>query len=299
MVVKELRQALQQPFFLIPFILVHALALGALGLEWLSIQEKSGASHITELKTIEGNAFWWVAILVVSVVMPLRGFSAIREEMNGNVHFLIITGITRWRIVMGKWKVQMQLALLTLASLFPYMLVRYFFGAFNLVTNVLLLITCVALTGANTAVVLGTSGYQNLFPKLMLLGVLGLYNTIVSLFLVSLSSQINTAGFGTTLTLGYVILILLSMLLYFTLIGLQLARGHLKLFLVPWEISPTRSTATMGVLAPLLFIAGAAVTLLVGMILAMLLLCYAVLVYDRTKPRKPIKGPLQMPNINY
>ena len=118
MVVKELRQGLRARGFVIPFLMLHVLALGAVAVEYLLM--RSGAAGSGWRGTfIEGPGLFWVAVYgIVAGVMPLRLMESLRGESDGrNAELLLLGGLTRWQIVRGKWLVQAVLTWLSLLSL--------------------------------------------------------------------------------------------------------------------------------------------------------------------------------------
>jgi hypothetical protein len=93
--------------------------------------------------------------------MPLRALAGLGAEIEGRtVDLLVLTRLTAWRIVTGKWiSLVVQSALLT-ASLLPYGVVRFYLGPVDLATD--LGIIALMLTGSAllTAVALWASGWS-------------------------------------------------------------------------------------------------------------------------------------------
>jgi hypothetical protein len=292
MVVKEFRQAMRQRMFIVPFAVVHFLMIGALALEWQSLQENGTTSWLGR------NAFWLVAYVVVGFIMPLRGFEAMQEESGGrNADTLIIAGLSRWRIVRGKWMVQAGLAMLVLVSLLPYFIVRYFFGAFDLWINVVQLLNVFSCCLATSALIIGASGYTNYTVRILISAVSVLYAIASSVALtVVLSEQAFTSGNAMKLAIfGVIVLFGLGFMAICVLLGLQLARAHLKVYLVPWEPSPTRTMVTLILCLPFILGAGTVATCGWGGPLVEMVLIYSLLMYDRDpsrdKPGKPLVPP--------
>ncbi len=273
MAVKEFRQALRSRLFLIPFMLVHGLMLGALGFEWSSLQGH-GSSWWGSL------SFWLATYLVVALLMPLRGFNAMQEEaMERNAEMLAMAGLTRWRVVRGKWLVQAGLAMLVLSSLLPYFIVRYFFGAFDLWVNLIQLGSVLGCGLGNSALIIGASGYASYPVRLTVIAISLTYVLGASM---ALSLVVAGSFFAmTSLMAGFVGLFSVGVMLIAILSGLQLGRAHLRRSLVPWEPSPTRTMVTLIVCLPFILTAGTVATLLWGGVVVEAVIVIGLLRYDR------------------
>ena len=139
--VKELRQGLRTRMFVISFLVLHGL---------LVIGSVEGGS---------GSGFFWTCLCIMLVaVLPLRNTSALSEERQANtLDTLLLTQLTPWRIVWGKWSATVALVLLTAVSALPYLLVRYLKGGSNIVQEAAVLGGVVLISGALTAVLTGLS----------------------------------------------------------------------------------------------------------------------------------------------
>ena len=170
MMVKEFRQGLRATMFILPFMVVHLLALVAMAVEY--IQSIDSAAFNWLPRTFP---FWIVAYSVVSLVMPLRSLTTLQDEGEGNGGLLMLGGLTRWQIVRGKWFVQIFLCSVTLVSLLPYMLVRYFFGGFDLIANSYYFLNVAAAAAAFSGCVICASGYSAPAMRWVVLAMVGTY----------------------------------------------------------------------------------------------------------------------------
>lgn len=283
MLVKEFRQGLQQRMFLFPFVGIHVLMLFALWIEWQQVQVGNTGGHSVR-SVLSVESFWGFIYLVLVIIMPLRGLSSLREECRDrNVELLIMTGMSRWQIVRGKWLVHVGLSVLLLASLSPYMIVRYFFGGFNFWANLISLLVIITSTSVSCALVLGASGYANYLMRTVVLIIAAIYHLVLYLvcrFVLEVTFGIGFSGslaiFPMLVSACYLVLIVIL-----TLIGLQLARGHLKIYLVPWEPSPTRTMMTILIILPLILLFFGIATMGYGIIVAELGLMFILLKYDQ------------------
>jgi hypothetical protein len=277
MLVKELRQGMRATMFITPFMAVQFLAALAVAFEY----RQGGAGGVA-------SPFWFVAFGVVGLVMPFRGFSALREESDGgNSSLLMLGGLSRWQIVLGKWLVQQVLSGLTLLSLLPYLLVRYFIGGFELIPNALMTVNVMMAGAGVSACIIGASGYRAM-PMRFIVAAIGcfwvlaatamLYGGIVALEFgeMRIFREIRV-WIGAFIALGTQIL--------YTVTGLQLGRAHLKLYLLPYEIAPTRSVVALMIFLPFIVLAGGIGTIFYGTPLVMIIIIWAMIRYDH--PWKP------------
>jgi ABC-type transport system involved in multi-copper enzyme maturation permease subunit len=275
-VVKELRQALRQPFFVWPFVIVQLLAALAVSWEWMALQQKQSGDWIFS------ESFWIVAHLVVVVIMPLRCFDSLAEERErAKNELLILSGVTRWQVVRGKCLVQSILTLLTLCSLLPYLLVRFFFGGFDFWLNLGFLLELALSSLAFSGVVIGGSGFATLAGRIgfILLGLI--YTTVVAASSIA-SAAVLASGFwgaGAVSIVGLLTSYLGS--IFLATLGLQVGRGHLKLCIRPWEVENTHGMTIFFVFSPLILLIGSMATLGFGTPVVVLLMTLAAVMYDR------------------
>jgi hypothetical protein len=286
MVVKELRQGLRASGFVRPFLALHVLVLGAVVLEYLITRTGVTGSGWQQVATANPGLFWMVVYLVVAGVMPLRMMDSLRGESDGrNAELLLLGGLTRWQIVRGKWLVQAVLTILALISLLPYMLVRYFFGGVELMQSIFSFGSVLAASLGMSGCVVGASGYAGLAMRFFVIGLTGFLLGCTALSTeIMLANSRGGARLTDFLLFAYFYSYAVLLHLLYALIGLQLARGHLKLYVSLYEISPTRGMIAMMCTAPFMLIAGGIATCGYGSILVLILLVYAVSVFDKTPP---------------
>ncbi len=122
MVVKELRQGLRMRMFGGVFLTLHIILI----LLTLMSGAASNDSGITSL-------FDTLVSFTLCLIFPLRGYSALSLEMkSGTLDMLVLTRLSAWRIVLGKWASTALLSLLVALSLLPYVVSRYVFGGIDL-----------------------------------------------------------------------------------------------------------------------------------------------------------------------
>ena len=279
MLVKELRQGLRAPMFIAPFIIVHALAVLCVQMEY----ENAGYRDLL-------SPFWVVATLVVALVMPLRGFGALQEELeSGNAPLLMLSGLTRWQIVRGKWLVQMVFCGLTFLSLLPYLIVRYFFGSFEIIPNALMGLNVLTMSAGMSGCIIGASGYRAV-PMRFIAGGIGALPVLAGGLTVwrglARIDEFDTVREWTAFWIGGVSAFGVQAL--YAITGLQLGRAHLKLYLLPYESAPTRGVVSLMIFLPFILLASAMGTMFYGFPVVLALVLYGMCRYDR--PWRPAVG---------
>ena len=282
--VKELRLALRHRWFLGSFLLVHVVMLLAVSSEWLCLRKAADSGYAPgswqAYAFLGRNAFWFAAHLMIGLVMPLRCFDALQEELRGrNFELLLVAGMSRWKIMRGKWISQMVLACLVLCNLLPYLVVRYFFGAFNFSSNLVHLLAVLTGSLAMNGLVLGISGYASYLTRFVLLAV-GFGNVFVVAGVVSAAANFTDIYGADLLKTVFVTFFCIAYAALLCLVGLQLGRAHLKHCLLPWEKSPTRNMVVLLVLLPFILTAGTVMTLGWGGVLVVVVMITVVVKLD-------------------
>jgi len=122
MVVKELRQGLRTRLFGGVMLVLHLLLI-------LFTLMSGGAGNAAEVS----GWFDGIITLVLCVILPLRGFSAVADELKARtLDMLVLTRLSAGRIVFGKWASIASQSLLIALSVLPYVVARYVFGGLDL-----------------------------------------------------------------------------------------------------------------------------------------------------------------------
>lgn len=151
MLVKELRQGLRARSFTGVFLALQII----LGVILLSAGAGATSDHAGS--TISNIIFIFFSIAVL-VVQPMRGMASLSSEIKGNtIDMMVLTRLSAWRIVAGKWSAIVSQSALILITIVPYLILRYFFGGMNLLGEIMLL-TLIFITSATlTAITVGLS----------------------------------------------------------------------------------------------------------------------------------------------
>ena len=167
MLVKELRQGLRAKTFIGVFLSLQAF----LAVMMFSATAASGSDRAGSM--VSGIIFSFFAIAVL-IVQPLRGISALSSEAKSNtLDMMSLTRLSSWKIVTGKWVAIVSQSALLLATIIPYLILRYFFGGMNLLAELVFLALIFLTSMALTAVTVGLSGCTSVIVR-SIIPVLGL-----------------------------------------------------------------------------------------------------------------------------
>jgi hypothetical protein len=147
--VKELRQGLRTRMFVIPFLVLHGLLV------------------ISSVDSRSGTGFFWACLIIMLVaLLPMRNTAALSDERQSNtLDMLMLTRLTPWRIVWGKWSATFALVLVTAVSVIPYLLVRYLNGGSSFVQEGMVLAGLVLVSGAQTAILTALSSLHSTLAR--------------------------------------------------------------------------------------------------------------------------------------
>ncbi|MEY3394640.1 MAG: hypothetical protein RL346_876 [Verrucomicrobiota bacterium] len=151
MLVKELRQGLRTRAFIGVFLTLQIiLGIILLGAGTTSTSDQAG-------NTISAIIFVFFSIAVI-IIQPLRGMGALSSEIKGNtIDMMVLTRLSAWRVVVGKWSAIVSQSALMMITIIPYLILRYFFGGMNLVGEMVLILLILISSATLTAITVGLS----------------------------------------------------------------------------------------------------------------------------------------------
>ncbi len=124
--VKELRQGIRSKLFLGAFLIIQLL-LFLYGTTLLMSNNFSGDSN-TELAL-----FWSAIVLPMLILVPAMASQGIEKEITGKtLDLLLLTRISSYRLVLGKWASVIVQSTLLVTSALPYLMLRYFLGGIDI-----------------------------------------------------------------------------------------------------------------------------------------------------------------------
>lgn len=163
MLVKELRQGMRTRGFVGAMIVFQLLMVLLMVSNLVGGSFASPAARAATFSVV--NGFFWVLLTVQMLVgTPLRALGGLRAEIDtGALDLLVLTRMSAWRIVLGKWGSLMAQALLLMIAMLPYGVVRYFGGSVDLVQDAE---RCLALIGG-CAVITAIALWASSMPRAM------------------------------------------------------------------------------------------------------------------------------------
>lgn len=162
MLVKELRQGLRTRAFIGVFLTLQiVLGIILLGAGTAASSDQAGS-------TISNIIFIFFSIAVI-IIQPMRGMSALSSEIKGNtIDMMVLTRLSAWRIVAGKWSAIVSQSALILVTIIPYLILRYFFGGMNLLGEVVMLMLIFISSATLTAITVGLSASPSVILRSIL-----------------------------------------------------------------------------------------------------------------------------------
>ncbi len=272
MTVKELRQGLRRGLFVYPFIGIHVLAVVAMAAEFQQLAEVEKATEHTGILNLYlflpgsmfSGWFWFVTAAVCLVFMPMGGLALMGQELEeGNHELLLMTPLSRWKVVRGKFLALWGLCLLTFSSLLPYVIVRYFIGGIDVGRNVAMAVTVVLFSGVMAAGGIGASSFTGIGGRigtlLLFLGSL-LLSLLTTMGLIG--KIIEEQDYPSVLSSILWNFNALAVVFCYTVFGLALARSRIRLVVHHYEVKP--SWMIIGLLFFTPFVVGMATLMTLG-----------------------------------
>ena len=162
MLVKELRQGLRARTFIVVFLTLQALLA-------IILLTASGAADSDKIGIIISRIIFIFFSVAVLLVQPLRGMNAVHSEIKGRtIDLMMLSRLSAWRIVLGKWVAIVSQSALLLAAILPYLVLRYFFGRMNLFGELSLLAAVFCVSMFFTAVTVGLSAIPSVLIRAVL-----------------------------------------------------------------------------------------------------------------------------------
>ncbi len=154
MLVKELRQGMRTKMFTAAFIVVQAVMI------LIAFFSSIAAGAGMRAEGLSG-VFWGMLVFVLIFVMPLRAFGVLSNEMRDDtMETILLTRLSAWRIVFGKWLALVTQTTLLLCAILPYVVLRYWLGGVNLAVEMFWLGAIWLASCLMTAILAGFSGQR-------------------------------------------------------------------------------------------------------------------------------------------
>ncbi len=290
MIVKELHQSMRRASFTYPFLVMQVLAIAAMAIEFAQGEpERADFVGVMNLVMLfDCGPFWSVVGGMCGVIMPLAGLMLMGQEVeDGNHELLLLTKLSRWSIVRGKFAVLWSVSALSFLSLLPYVVVRYFMGGVEFLQEMACSLSVLSLAALVSAGAIGASSFQNIAARFSIFALYVVTASISGSTALSASAWASRRWSPSLSSLVYHVNVLLFLACYIIL-GLALARTRLRLVLHFYEPHPRGGMIGLLIVTPIvcgmsaLFTAGYAGALgLLGMI-------FAIYSADNTLRGKPL-----------
>lgn len=160
MLVKELRQGMRARSFTVLFLVFQ----GVLAFILLTASAVTGSDHSGSFAS---EVIFTLFAIAALFIQPMRGISALSSEISGNtIEMMVLTRLSAWRIVFGKWIAIVSQTALILVTIIPYLILRYFFGGMILAGELVFLALMFLTSMSLTAVMVGLSGTSTKLVRL-------------------------------------------------------------------------------------------------------------------------------------
>ncbi len=161
MLVKELRQGMRARSFTLLFLVFQGL------LAFILLTAGSAASSDAAGSFASGVIFTMFGIAAL-FIQPMRGVSALASEIRDNtIEMMVLTRLSAWRIVFGKWIAIVSQTALILVTIIPYLILRYFFGGMILAGEMVFLGLLFLTSMTLTAIMVGLSGNSTKLVRIL------------------------------------------------------------------------------------------------------------------------------------
>ncbi len=212
MAVKELRQGLRSRIFLGIFFLLQ-LALFC----WMVL------TLADEVNMEAADGLFWTLVGCSMGLVSLRGLSAIyQERKKDTLELLQLCVPSLWGILLGKWSSLLFQLLVIAASLLPYLLIRYFFGHFDLLLNLHIFLLLVCCASFLSSLALLASMLRRIGIIICTILLIFILPQLLSFLIFSLFAVFGAVGFSITEHPGLVFLVCDFLLLNYALLLLAL-----------------------------------------------------------------------------
>ncbi|HWB58027.1 MAG TPA: hypothetical protein VG733_00980 [Chthoniobacteraceae bacterium] len=160
MIVKELRQGMRARVFVMAFLLIQGSMIFSVMLSVAAATDAMGAREMAD------TVFWFINGALFLVVLPCRGFTMLSSETKGNMlELLFFTGLSATWVVLGKWLANVVQSLLIAISVLPYLVLRYYLGGIDVVTDTIILADLLFFSAMLDSVAIVASAFHSWFLK--------------------------------------------------------------------------------------------------------------------------------------
>jgi len=161
--VKELRQGMRARVFVISFLLLQVFLT-------VLVMGNVAAQDDRSVLNTQDYFFWVIVGFALLVLMPLRGLVTVSQEIrNRTMETILLTRLTAWRVVFGKWSALFAQSLLFVSAVLPYVVLRYFVGGDDIVSDFEWILLMLWLSGILIAASIAVSSLGNAVVRIIIL----------------------------------------------------------------------------------------------------------------------------------
>ena len=125
--VKELRQGVKAHLFAGALVLLHLFMVVALLVSLAASRSSMGGRFLA------GVTFWVLVCVPLLLLMPISGLRSISGELSARtLDLVLLTRLSAYRIVLGKWAAIVAVTFLLSITILPYVVLRSFLGGIEL-----------------------------------------------------------------------------------------------------------------------------------------------------------------------
>ncbi len=193
MIVKELRQGLRTHGFVWRFIVVQMAMVFIVAMS-VAAQDNVGARGVITF------FFWFIIAIPLVFIIPNIGTGAVADErIDHTLEPILLTRLSTWHILFGKWLALVAQAALLVVTVLPYLVIRYYVGGINLLQELASLGNLWLASAVLTAAAIGLSPYLSRVGRIVItflavFGALFLWNVVAIIFMTSGGSSTTTFG---------------------------------------------------------------------------------------------------------
>ena len=177
--VKELRQGLKTWIFIGIFIAIQVVMIILLGFQLLAVSNRPYGNASDGFSAL----FWGVIFVPLIFLMPARGLVTISGEVKANTLELVqLTRLGAFRTILGKWIALSAQSVLLVAAVLPYAVLRYFFGAVDIVDDLAQLAIFLCSSVTLTAGAIALSSAPLVVRIIVLIGMIPGWMSVVGFF---------------------------------------------------------------------------------------------------------------------
>ena len=220
MLVKELRQELRTRAFVNVFVWFQAVL-------FISVLVSLGSAGDVGVSSLGGAIFWIAAGFPILIMVPRQASASFNKEVDAEeLDLVLLTGLSGWKVVAGKWVTAALQSTLFLVAVLPYAVLRYYIGHVNFIENVQILLIVYFISLLLSAVALGLSvSKEGKAPKGALFFIGGGILLLVMNSLVGIGYYVSSIGIFSSVFSNLLIIIFYGALI--VLYMLELGAGKI------------------------------------------------------------------------